>query len=184
MKLHELTPNPGSTKPRRRVARGIGSGLGKTAGRGTKGQKARRQIPPWFEGGQTPIHRRLPVKKGFRNINHREFAVVNLDDLEKAFKKGDTVTPDKLIAAGVISKLKDGVKVLAFGEIKASLMVQAHAFSASAKAKIEAAGGTVEVVAFQVEKKSKKSATSKEAVAEKPKAKPRAKPAKDEAPSE
>ena len=89
MSLHNLQPNEGSTKVRRRVCRGIGSGLGKTGGRGTKGQKARRQIPAWFEGGQTPIIRRLPVKKGFRNINHKEYAIINMDDLSKFFKDGD-----------------------------------------------------------------------------------------------
>ena len=82
MRLNEFKPSPGSTFPKRRIARGIGSGMGKTATRGTKGQKARRQVHPNFEGGQTPIQRRLPVKKGFRNVNHKEFAIVNLDDLE------------------------------------------------------------------------------------------------------
>lgn len=141
MSLHNLKPNTGSTKVRRRVARGIGSGLGKTAGRGTKGQKARRQVPAWFEGGQTPIIRRLPVKKGFRNINHKEFAIINLDDLAKFFKTGDEVTPEKLIAVGIISKLQDGVKVLAFGDLDKKLKVSAHKFSAAARAKIEKAGG-------------------------------------------
>lgn len=141
MSLHELRPAKGSTKRRRRVARGIGSGMGKTATRGTKGQKARRQIPAWFEGGQTPIHRRLPVKKGFRNVNKLEFAVVNLDDLQKHFEKGDEVTPEALMAKGVIGKLKDGVKVLAFGNLDKKMTVKAHRFSANAKAAIEKAGG-------------------------------------------
>jgi len=141
MSLHELRPAKGSTKRRRRVARGIGSGMGKTATRGTKGQKARRQIPAWFEGGQTPIHRRLPVKKGFRNVNHLEFAVVNLDDLQKHFEKGDEVTPEALMAKGVVGKLKDGVKVLAFGNLDKKITVKAHRFSANAKAAIEKAGG-------------------------------------------
>ncbi|MBL8060221.1 MAG: 50S ribosomal protein L15 [Chthonomonas sp.] len=143
MSLHNLQPNDGSTKTRRRVCRGIGSGLGKTGGRGTKGQKARRQIPAWFEGGQTPIIRRLPVKKGFRNINHKEYAIINMDDLAKFFKDGDVVTPEKLIATGVISKLQDGVKILAFGDLDKKLKVSAHKFSAAAKAKIEKAGGEV-----------------------------------------
>lgn len=143
MSLHKLSPNPGSTQRRRRVCRGIGSGLGKTGGRGTKGQKARRQIPAWFEGGQTPIHRRLPVKKGFRNPNHKVYSIINLDDLAKHFKAGDEVTPEKLMELGVIPGLQDGLKVLAFGELDKKLKVSAHKFSAQAKAKIEAAGGEV-----------------------------------------
>lgn len=143
MKLNELRPPKGSTKRRKRVARGIGSGKGKTATRGTKGQKARRQISPWFEGGQTPIHRRLPVKKGFRNVNHLEYAVANLDDLDKHFKAGEEVTPEKLIAAGVIGKVKDGVKILAFGQITKKLKVKANKFSKAAAEKITAAGGEV-----------------------------------------
>ncbi len=143
MNLNDLTPNPGSTKRKRRIARGIGSGMGKTATRGTKGQKARRQIPNWFEGGQTPIHRRLPVKKGFRNINHKEYAIVNLDDLEKHFKAGETVTPETIVERGVMSDLKDGLKVLAFGELKIKLTVKANKFSKTAIAAIEKAGGEV-----------------------------------------
>ncbi|MFM9872621.1 MAG: 50S ribosomal protein L15 [Fimbriimonadaceae bacterium] len=143
MNLNDLTPNPGSTKRKRRIARGIGSGMGKTATRGTKGQKARRQIPNWFEGGQTPIHRRLPVKKGFRNINHKEYAIVNLDDLEKHFKAGETVTPETIVERGVMSDLKDGLKVLAFGELKIKLTVKANRFSKTAIAAIEKAGGEV-----------------------------------------
>lgn len=141
MNLNDLRPPKGSTKRRRRVARGIGSGLGKTAGRGTKGQKARRQIHPNFEGGQTPIQRRLPVKKGFRNINHKQYAIVNLDDLERLFNAGDEVTVEKLIATGIIPGEKDGVKVLAFGELTKKLSVRAHRFSKQAEQKIAAAGG-------------------------------------------
>src|SRR5690606_20387942 len=133
----------GSTKRKRRVARGIGSGMGKTATRGTKGQKARRQINPWFEGGQTPIHRRLPIKKGFRNVNHKEYSVVNLDDLEKHFKAGEEVTPEALIAKGVIKKQLDGVKILGFGELGKKLKVNAHKFSKSASEAISKAGGEV-----------------------------------------
>ncbi|QYK52571.1 MAG: 50S ribosomal protein L15 [Fimbriimonadaceae bacterium] len=143
MNLNDLKPNTGSTKRKRRIARGIGSGMGKTATRGTKGQKARRQVPNWFEGGQTPIHRRLPVKKGFRNINHKEFAIVNLDDLEKFFKSGETVTPELVVERGVMSDLKDGLKVLAFGELNKKLTVKAHKFSKTAAAAIEKAGGEV-----------------------------------------
>lgn len=146
MALHDLTPEKGSTKRKRRIARGIGSGMGKTATRGTKGQKARRQIPSYFEGGQTPIHRRLPVKKGFRNVNHKEFAIVNLDDLEKMFEKGAEVTPDTLQKAGVIGDIKDGVKVLAFGSLTKKLKVSAHKFSKNAQAAIEKAGGEVTVL--------------------------------------
>ncbi|MES1228362.1 MAG: 50S ribosomal protein L15 [Armatimonadota bacterium] len=143
MNLNNLQPNEGSKKRKRRVARGIGSGLGKTAGRGTKGQKARRQIPAWFEGGQTPIHRRLPIKPGFRNINHKEYAVVNLDDLEKWFAAGDTVTPESVVEKSIVSDLKDGLKILAFGQLTKKLTVNAHRFSKAATAAIEKAGGKV-----------------------------------------
>ncbi len=146
MNLHELKPAEGSVKRRRRVGRGIGSGMGKTATRGTKGQKARRQIPSHFEGGQTPIHRRLPVKKGFRNINHKEFAIVNLDDLEKLFEAGAEVTPESLIATGIIPGLRDGVKILAFGTLNKKLKVSAHKFSKAAQAAIEKVGGEVTVL--------------------------------------
>ena len=146
MNLNDLKPNAGSTKRKRRVARGIGSGMGKTATRGTKGQKARRQVPAWFEGGQTPIHRRLPVKKGFRNINHKEYAIVNLDDLQKHFNNGEEVTPEAVMAKGIVSKLQDGLKILAFGTLDKKLSVKAHKFSGAAKAAIEGAGGSTEVV--------------------------------------
>ena len=141
MNLHEIQPPKGSTTRKRRVGRGIGSGMGKTATRGTKGQKARRQIHPNFEGGQTPIQRRLPVKKGFRNVNHKEFAIVNLDDLERLFEAGAEVTPEALLKTGIIPGMKDGVKVLAFGELTKNLRVSAHKFSKSARAAIEAAKG-------------------------------------------
>lgn len=141
MSLHKVSPPEGSTTRKRRIGRGIGSGTGKTCTRGTKGQKARRQIHPNFEGGQTPIQRRLPVKKGFRNINHKEFSIVNLDDLERLFEAGDEVTPEKLIAIGIIPGIQDGVKVLAFGELKKKLTVHAHKFSKAAVAAIEGAKG-------------------------------------------
>lgn len=143
MALHTIRSPKGSTHRKKRLARGIGSGRGKTAGRGTKGQKARRQVNPDFEGGQTPIHRRLPVKKGFRNVKHLEFAIVNLDDLEKHFEAGNDVTPEVLLEKGIIGGLKDGVKVLAHGEIKKKLKVKAHRFSKAAAEKIAAAGGEV-----------------------------------------
>ncbi len=146
MGLHNFQPSPGSTTRKRIIARGIGSGMGKTATRGTKGQKARRQVHPNFEGGQTPIQRRLPVKKGFRNVNHKEYAVVNLDDLQK-FDEGTVVTPELLIATGVISKVQDGVKVLGFGELTKRIVVQAHRYSAQAKLAIEAKGGEAGIFA-------------------------------------
>ncbi len=142
MGLHNFSPSPGSTFKKRRVARGIGSGMGKTATRGTKGQKARRQIHPNFEGGQSPIFRRLPVKKGFRNVNHKEFAIINLDDLELHFNAGDEVNPETIKAKGIADASKmDGLKVLAFGTLTKKLKVSAHKFSSAAKASIEANGG-------------------------------------------
>ncbi len=141
MGLHNFNPPKGNSFRKRRIARGIGSGMGKTATRGTKGQKARRQIHPNFEGGQTPIHRRLPVKKGFRNINHKEYDIVNLDDLQKFFEEGQEVNPETLKAAGLIHGSKDGVKILAFGELTTKLTVRAHKFSKTAAEAIAAKGG-------------------------------------------
>jgi large subunit ribosomal protein L15 len=139
--LHDIQPPKGSTFKKRRIGRGIGSGMGKTATRGTKGQKARRQIHPNFEGGQSPIYKRLPVKKGFRNINHKEYAIVNLDDLEKLFKAGDEVTPETLAATGIIHESRDGVKILAFGNLTKKLTVKAHKFSKAASDAITSKGG-------------------------------------------
>lgn len=146
MSLNRFEPSEGSSFKKRRVGRGIGSGMGKTATRGTKGQSARRQIHPNFEGGQTPIQRRSPVKKGFRNINHKEYAIVNLDDLQNLFDDGDTVTPEALVKAGIISLSKDGVKVLAFGQLDKKLTVSAHKFSKKAVEAIEAKGGSATVI--------------------------------------
>jgi len=146
IELHTLKPEPGSKKRRKRVGRGIGSGHGKTATRGTKGQKARDTIPPRFEGGQTPIHRRLPVRVGFRNVNRVEYAVVNVGTLAERFQPNETVTPELLKERRILRKLKDGVKVLGNGEINIPLTVYAHAVSKSARAKIEAAGGTVQLI--------------------------------------
>jgi len=146
IELHTLKPEPGSKKRRKRVGRGIGSGHGKTATRGTKGQKARDTIPPRFEGGQTPIHRRLPVRVGFRNVNRVEYAVVNVGTLAERFQPNETVTPELLKERRILRKLKDGVKVLGNGEINIPLTVHAHAVSESARAKIEAAGGTVQLI--------------------------------------
>jgi large subunit ribosomal protein L15 len=146
IELHTLKPEPGSKKRRKRVGRGIGSGHGKTATRGTKGQKARDTIPPRFEGGQTPIHRRLPVRVGFRNVNRVEYAVINVGTLAERFQPNETVTPELLKERRILRKLKDGVKVLGEGEINIPLTVHAHAVSESARAKIEAAGGTVQLI--------------------------------------
>jgi large subunit ribosomal protein L15 len=146
IELHTLKPEPGSKKRRKRVGRGIGSGHGKTATRGTKGQRARDTIPPRFEGGQTPIHRRLPVRVGFRNVNRVEYAVINVGTLAERFQPNETVTPELLKERRILRKLKDGVKVLGTGEITIPLTVHAHAVSASARAKIEAAGGTVQLI--------------------------------------
>jgi large subunit ribosomal protein L15 len=144
MSLHKFTPSEGSSFKKRRVGRGIGSGMGKTATRGTKGQKARRQIHPNFEGGQSPIQKRLPVKKGFRNVNHKVYAIINLDDLENLFKAGEEVTPEALYATGIVSQAPDGVKVLAFGTLTKKLKVKAHKFSKTAQEAIEKAGGSIE----------------------------------------
>ncbi|MFB5253763.1 50S ribosomal protein L15 [Bacillus mycoides] len=146
MKLHELKPAEGSRKVRNRVGRGIGSGNGKTAGRGHKGQNARSGggVRLGFEGGQTPLFRRLP-KRGFTNINRKEFTIVNLSTLNR-FEDGTEVTPELLLETGVISKLNDGVKILASGSVEKKLTVKAHKFSSSAKEAIEAAGGSVEVI--------------------------------------
>ncbi|AGN34581.1 50S ribosomal protein L15 [Bacillus paralicheniformis] len=146
MKLHELKPAEGSRKTRNRVGRGIGSGNGKTAGKGHKGQNARSGggVRPGFEGGQMPLFQRLP-KRGFTNINRKDFAVVNLDKLN-SFAEGTEVTPELLLETGVISKLKSGVKILGDGQLEKKLTVKANKFSASAKQAIEAAGGTAEVI--------------------------------------
>ncbi|MBP3329675.1 MAG: 50S ribosomal protein L15 [Clostridia bacterium] len=147
MKLHELSPVPGSTKERKRIGRGPASGQGKTAGKGHKGQKARagRGMQIGFEGGQMPLQRRIP-KRGFNNIFRKEFAIVNLASLEKVFNDGDTVTIEALVASGLVKKTLDGVKVLGNGEISKKLTVQVNAYSETAKSKIEAAGGKAEVV--------------------------------------
>jgi large subunit ribosomal protein L15 len=147
MKLHELAPAEGSKKAKNRIGRGISAGQGKTSGRGHKGQKARSgcHIRPGFEGGQMPLQRRLP-KRGFNNIFAKEIATCNVSDLENKFDAGATVDVEALVKSGVVKKALDGVKVLGNGEITKALTVKANAFSASAKAKIEAAGGKVEVV--------------------------------------
>jgi large subunit ribosomal protein L15 len=175
MKLHDLSPAEGSRKPRTRVGRGIAAGKGKTAGRGTKGQKSRTghgSLPPWFEGGQTPIHVRIPKLRGFRNRFRLEYEVVNvgrisaladtgildapaIDDDAEGPKKSKsakpmpvTVTPDILAAAGLIRTLDKPLKVLGQGDVTRPLFIIADAFSASARTKIEAVGGTAQVLEF------------------------------------
>lgn len=146
MRLEELKPARGSRKKADRVGRGPGSGNGKTAGKGHKGQKARSGgvKGPGFEGGQMPLQRRLP-KRGFTNIFRKEYSVVNLADLEK-MAGSDPITPEALKQKGLIKDLKNGVKVLGMGELKTKLTVRAHKFSKSALEKIQAAGGKAEVI--------------------------------------
>lgn len=143
--MHELGPAYGATKSRRRVGRGIGSGLGKTAGSGHKGQKARTggKIRRGFEGGQTPLYRRIP-KRGFTNHFAKEYSIINLSDLEK-YDDGMTVTPEVLLKDGTIRKVLDGVKVLGNGTLTKKLTVVASEFSKSAEEKIQAVGGKIEV---------------------------------------
>ncbi|GAA1156040.1 50S ribosomal protein L15 [Nocardioides aquiterrae] len=144
LKLHNLRPAPGAKTAKTRVGRGEGS-KGKTAGRGTKGTKARYQVPSAFEGGQMPLHMRLPKLKGFKNPNKVEFQVVNLDRINELFPEGGAVSIDDLVAKGAV---RDGhpVKVLGQGDLSVAVQVSANAFSGSAKEKIEAAGGTVTTV--------------------------------------
>jgi large subunit ribosomal protein L15 len=147
MELHDLKSNPGARKKRKRVGRGPGSGQGKTAGKGHKGAKARagysRRLG--FEGGQTPLHRRLP-KRGFNHANRSPFAIINLDVLEAAFETGADVTTEAIIAAGLAKSARGGVKVLGRGEITKKLNVKVQAISPGAQEKVIAAGGTVELI--------------------------------------
>ncbi len=147
MKLHDLRPAEGSKKKRRRVGRGISAGQGKTAGRGTKGQRSRtgRGIKPYFEGGQLPLVRRLPHTRGFKNIWRVDYEVVNLDTLDTKFDAGADVTPEALVERGLVQR-PEHVKVLGNGALNKALNVKAHAFSASAKEKIAAAGGKAEEI--------------------------------------
>lgn len=147
MKLHELSPAPGSTKEAKRIGRGHGSGNGKTAGKGHKGQKARSGggIRLGFEGGQMPLQRRIP-KRGFNNIFASEYVIVNVSDLEQHFEAGAVVNTEALKACGLVNKTKDGVKILGNGELTKALTVQAAKFSKSAVEKIENAGGKAEVM--------------------------------------
>jgi large subunit ribosomal protein L15 len=146
MELNELKPAIGSTKNRKRIGRGVGSGHGKTATKGHKGQKARSggSVKAGFEGGQMPLQRRLP-KRGFTSPFRKEYAVVNLGQLD-AFEKGSVIDAEALTKAGLIGKVQDGIKILAKGELTKSLVVKAHKFSSAAKEKIVAAGGSVEEI--------------------------------------
>ncbi|MFN8454329.1 MAG: 50S ribosomal protein L15 [Anaerolineae bacterium] len=149
MRLHDLRPAEGSNKRKKRVGRGMSSGHGKTSGRGIKGQGARSGggKGPYFEGGQLPLVRRLPFRRGFTNIHRIEYKPVNLELLQQKFGEGhQEVTPELLIEAGVIKRSDKAVAILGNGEITAALTVKAHRFSKSAQQKIEAAGGTVEVL--------------------------------------
>jgi large subunit ribosomal protein L15 len=144
MKLHHLKPAEGSKKRKIRVGRGEAGRRGKTAGRGTKGLKARSKVRQGFEGGQTPLQRRIPKLKGFKNPNREEFTVINVERLG-AFDAGATVTPDLMREAGLVKK-RGKIKVLGQGDIGVALTVQAHAFSSGAADKIQSAGGSVEVL--------------------------------------
>ncbi|MBA7526812.1 50S ribosomal protein L15 [subsurface metagenome] len=149
MRQDELSPAPGSKKQRKRVGRGNGSGHGTYSGRGCKGQKSRSgyNMPRGFEGGQLPLIRRLPRKRGFTNIFKTEYSVVNVGELSM-FEAGSEITPEKLVVTGLVKSLRYPVKVLADGDINHPLVVKANRFSAAAKAKIEAAGGKVEEVGY------------------------------------
>ncbi len=146
MKLNELKPAEGARKKKRRVGRGPGSGSGKTSGRGHKGQKSRSggSIPAWFEGGQMPLARRLPMK-GFTSLNRQTHEVINVCDLERSGLEGE-VTVDVLRASGVVSGSRGKVKVLANGEITRAITLKVNAISAKAREKVEAAGGTIELI--------------------------------------
>ena len=147
MKLHELTPAEGSTKVAKRIGRGHGSGNGKTAGKGHKGQKARSggSIRPGFEGGQMPLQRRVP-KRGFNNIFAAKAAIVNLGEIDARFEAGAVVDAQALMDCGLVKDCKNGVKVLGNGEMTKSLTIQAKSFSKTAQNKIEGAGGKAEVI--------------------------------------
>jgi len=152
VRQHELSPAPGSKRGRKRVGRGDGSGRGTYCGKGCKGQKSRsgNKVRPGFEGGQLPLIKRMPRKRGFTNIFRKEYNIVNLDKLA-AFKADSQVTPEELYKAGLVKSLDKPVKILSGGEIKVPLKVKAVKFSREARQKIEAAGGTVEEMANAAE---------------------------------
>lgn len=151
MRPHELRPPEGAKKKRKRVGRGHASGQGKSAGRGTKGQKARSGggVRPYFEGGQLPLVRRLPHKRGFHNPFRKEYATVNVERLNYKFEAGTQIGPQALVEAGLIKSAALPVKVLGKGKLEKPLTVRAHAFSHAARSKIEAAGGEVEVLEYR-----------------------------------
>ena len=152
MHIGDLRPAPGAKRRRRRVGRGMSSGLGKTAGRGMKGQKARTSVPPGFEGGQTPLYRRLRKRRGVsqaaRNLGlfRRRWAEVNVGRLDQRFDPGSVVTPEVMLQHRIVRHLRDGVRVLGDGQLTKPLTVRAHHFTAAARAKIEAAGGSAEAL--------------------------------------
>jgi large subunit ribosomal protein L15 len=154
VRQNNIAPPPGSRQARKRVGRGNGSGHGTYSGRGCKGQKSRAgyQMRPGFEGGQLPLIKRLPRKRGFTNIFRTEYTTVNIGKLS-TFEAGSEVTPEQLLAAGMVKSLRNPIKILADGDINHPITVKANKFSASAKAKIEAAGGTAEEVEHAVEAK-------------------------------
>lgn len=147
MKLHDLKPAPGANKDRKRVGRGVGSGSGKTAGRGTKGQLSRSggRTRPGFEGGQNPIYRRMPYKRGFKNPFKKQFETINIRKIVE-LELESPVTPESLHERGVTRDVDTPVKILGSGDIETAITVRAHAFTKSAREKIEAAGGTAEVI--------------------------------------
>ena len=147
MRLHELQPPDGAHRQRRRKGRGLGSGRGTTAGKGTKGQKARAGggVAPYFEGGQLPLVRKLPYRRGFHNPSRVEYRPINLRDLMR-FEAGATIDPTALLAVGLIKDERERVKILGVGEVDRALTVRAHRFSESARQKIEAAGGSCDVL--------------------------------------
>ena len=147
LSLNSLKPPYGAVKKKKRVGRGDSSGHGSTCGRGQKGQKARSggQVKSYFEGGQMPLYRRLP-KRGFKNIFKREYAIVNIRDLVRKFKENEEITPEKLLEVGLVKKKKQPIKILAEGDISFPLQIKIHKISQQARAKIEAAGGKVEVI--------------------------------------
>lgn len=145
LKIADLCPQEGARHKVKRVGRGPASGHGKTSCRGQKGQKARGSVRPGFEGGQTPLYRRLPKRRGFTNIFSRDFAEINVSTLDR-FENDVEITPEMLLKSGLVSDLKDGLKVLGDGSLEHRLVVKANSFSKSAVAKIEAAGGRVEVI--------------------------------------
>jgi len=147
LSLNSLKPPYGAVKKKKRVGRGDSSGHGSTCGRGQKGQKARSggQVKSYFEGGQMPLYRRLP-KRGFKNIFKREYTIVNIRDLVRKFKENEEITPEKLLEVGLVKKKKQPIKILAEGDISFPLQIKIHKISQQARAKIEAAGGRVEVI--------------------------------------